>query len=94
MLQSIVAKRINEEKSVLIIEKTKNKIGDYSQIYYDGAIKCLEDFPVKENIIAYNTYLKEKRVESKIHIDSEYYQGVSEALDILTDILDEVLYEI
>ena len=64
-MRNLIKKKINEEKNILLIEKSKNKEGDYSQMYYNGAIKLLEDFPINDNIIAWNNYIKEKRIESK-----------------------------
>lgn len=86
-MRNLIKKKINEEKNILLIEKSKNKEGDYSQMYYNGAIKLLEDFPINDNIIVWNNYIKEKRIESKRYIDSDYWLGVSEELDILSNII-------
>ena len=91
-MNKIIERKINEQKAILTIEKFKNKQGDYSQIHYEGAIKALEEFPINDNIVAKNQWLKEKRVETKRQRNSEWWQGYSEGLDILTDILEEVLY--
>lgn len=87
-----IKKEFDKEKSVLIVEKSKNKKEDYSQMYYDGAISCIENFPIDDNIAVWNDYVSEKRAESKRHINSDYWNGVYDELEILSDIINNVLF--
>ena len=91
-----IKERIYQEKLSLQVDKSKNNPSDYSQIYYEGAIKCLDEYPSDGNIVESNHWISEKRVECRRHRHegSDFWEGYWDALDIICEIRDEELYGI
>ena len=89
-----IKEQLHRERASLEADRLRDQPRDYSQMYYEGAIKCLNEYPVDGNIIESNHWISEKRVECRRHRPegSDYWLGYWDALDIICEIRDKELY--